>query len=143
MKFIQWDDDGHSHKIYLPPPKHENNIDDVLSINSPDFQNYLGHMYPPELEIIDTTESNTFASDVLEIHKSVLTSFGIDPNEEELDLTYIYWIPKRHTIHINIDSLPVRPVAPQSIYPFFLQSCLHISSKVFRSTAKQPILEVG
>ena len=26
-------------------------IDDVLSINSPDFENYLGHMYPPELEI--------------------------------------------------------------------------------------------
>ena len=25
-------------------------IDDVLSINNPDFENYLGHMYPPELE---------------------------------------------------------------------------------------------
>ena len=45
-------------------------------------------------------------------------------------------------IHINIDSLPVRPGAPLSLYPFFLQSCLHILSKVFRSTAKQPILEV-
>ena len=37
-------------------------IDDVLSINNPDFENYLGQMYPPELEIIDTTESNTSAS---------------------------------------------------------------------------------
>ena len=37
-------------------------IDDVLSINNPDFDNYLGHMYPPELEIKDTTESNTSAS---------------------------------------------------------------------------------
>ena len=46
-------------------------------------------------------------------------------------------------IHINIDSLPVRPGAPPSLYPFFLQSCLHILNKVFRSTAKQPILEVG
>ena len=26
-------------------------IDDVLSINNPDFENYLGQMYPPELEI--------------------------------------------------------------------------------------------
>ena len=37
-------------------------IDDVLSINNPDFVNYLGQMYPPELEIKDTTESNTSAS---------------------------------------------------------------------------------
>ena len=37
-------------------------IDDVLSINNPDFENYLGQMYPPELEIKDTTESDTSAS---------------------------------------------------------------------------------
>ena len=37
-------------------------IDDVLSINNSDFENYLGQMYPPELEIKDTTESNTSAS---------------------------------------------------------------------------------
>ena len=37
-------------------------IGDVLSINNPDFENYLGQMYPPELEIKDTTESNTSAS---------------------------------------------------------------------------------
>ena len=34
-------------------------IDDVLSINNPDFANYLGQMYPAELEIKDTTERNT------------------------------------------------------------------------------------
>ena len=37
-------------------------IDDVLSINNPDFANYLGQMHPAELEIKDTTESNTSAS---------------------------------------------------------------------------------
>ena len=37
-------------------------IDDVLSINNPDFENYMGQMYPAELEIKDTTESNTSAS---------------------------------------------------------------------------------
>ena len=37
-------------------------IDDVLSINNPDFENYLGQMYHPELEIKDTTESSTSAS---------------------------------------------------------------------------------
>ena len=83
------------------------------------------------------------ASEVLDNHKSVLTCFEIDPNEDELDLPYIYWIPRCIKIHINIDSLPVRSGAPPSLYPFFLPSCLHILSKVFRSTAKQPILEVG
>ena len=37
-------------------------IDDVLSINNPEFENYLGQMYPVELEIKDTTMSNTSAS---------------------------------------------------------------------------------
>ena len=37
-------------------------IYDVLSINDPDFENYLGQMYPAELEIKNTTESKTSAS---------------------------------------------------------------------------------
>ena len=37
-------------------------IDDVLSINNPKFENYLGKMYSVELEIKDTTGSNTSAS---------------------------------------------------------------------------------
>ena len=37
-------------------------IDDVLSINNSEFENYLGQMYPVELEVKDTTESNTSAS---------------------------------------------------------------------------------
>ena len=36
------------------------------------------------------------ASEVLDNHKSVLTSFGIQSNSEEFDLRYIYWIPKMH-----------------------------------------------
>ena len=36
------------------------------------------------------------ASEVLDSHKSVLTSFGIQANSEELDLPYIYWIPEMH-----------------------------------------------
>ena len=45
-------------------------IDDVLSINNPDFENYLGQMYPAELEIKDTTESNTSAF-YLDLHLSI------------------------------------------------------------------------
>ena len=33
-------------------------IDDVLSINNPDFENYLGQMYPTELEIKDDGEQH-------------------------------------------------------------------------------------
>ena len=37
-------------------------INDVLSINNPDFETYLGQMYPRVLEIKDTTDCNTSAS---------------------------------------------------------------------------------
>ena len=43
----------------------------------------------------------------LDNHKSVLTTFGIQTADEELDLPYIYWILKMHKIPINIDSLRV------------------------------------
>ena len=36
------------------------------------------------------------ASEVLDNYKYVLTSFGLDPKDNELDLPYIYWIPKMH-----------------------------------------------
>ena len=48
-------------------------IDDVLSINNPHFENYLGQMYPAELEIKNTTESNTSAS-----YLDLLLSIGRD-----------------------------------------------------------------
>ena len=33
-------------------------IDDVLSINNPNFGNYIDDMYPAELEIKDTTDTD-------------------------------------------------------------------------------------
>ena len=48
-------------------------IDDVLSINNPEFENFLGQMYPVELEIKETTESNTSAS-----YLDLLLSIGKD-----------------------------------------------------------------
>ena len=38
--------------------------------------------------------TNFSASKVLDNHKSILTSFGIQTNNDELDLPDIYWIPK-------------------------------------------------
>ena len=48
-------------------------IDDVLSISNPEFENYLGQMYPVKLESKDTTESNTFPSNL-----DLLLSIGRD-----------------------------------------------------------------
>ena len=50
-------------------------IDDALSINNPEFENYLGQMYPAELKIKDTTESTTSAS-----YLDLLLSNGRDVN---------------------------------------------------------------
>ena len=41
-------------------------------------------------------QSDGLASQVFDNHTSVLNSFGIQTNDEELDLPYIYWIPKMH-----------------------------------------------
>ena len=36
------------------------------------------------------------ASEVLDNHQLVVTSFGIETSDNELDLPYMYWIPKKH-----------------------------------------------
>ena len=50
-------------------------IDDALSINNPDFENFLGQIYSSELEIKDTTENNTSAS-----YFNLLLSIGREVN---------------------------------------------------------------
>ena len=70
-------------------------IDDVLSINNPEFQNYLCQMYPAELEIKDTTESTTSAS-----YLDLLLSIGRD----DLPNTSIY--DKRDDFNFHITNFP-------------------------------------
>ena len=70
-------------------------IDDVLSINSPEFENYLGQMYPAELEIKDTTESTTSAS-----YLDLLLSIGRDGQLH----TSIY--DKRDDFNFHITNFP-------------------------------------
>ena len=70
-------------------------IDDVLSINNPEFENYLGQMYPVELEIKDTTESNTSAS-----YLDLLLSIGRDGQLQ----TSIY--DKRDDFNFHITNFP-------------------------------------
>ena len=84
------------------------------------------------------------ASEVLDNHKSVLTTFGIQTADEELDLP-IHLLDSKDAQKspINTDSLRVPRSVRPSLYPFYSQNCLHILSKVFRSSARQPTPEVG
>ena len=70
-------------------------IDDVLSINNPAFENYLGQMYPVELEIKDTTESNTSAS-----YLDLLLSIGRDGQ------LHISIYDKRDDFSLHITNFP-------------------------------------
>ena len=70
-------------------------IDDVLSINNPDFENYLGQMYPAELEIKNMTESNTSASFL-----DLLLSIGRDGQLR----TSLY--DKRNDFNFHITNFP-------------------------------------
>ena len=70
-------------------------IDDVLSINNPEFEHYLGQMYPAELEIKDTTESTTSASNL-----DLLLSIGRDGQLH----TSIY--DKRDDFNFHITNFP-------------------------------------
>ena len=69
--------------------------DDVLSINNPEFENYLGQMYPAELETKDTTESTTSAS-----YLDLLLSIGRDGQLH----TSIY--DKRDDFNFHITNFP-------------------------------------
>ena len=70
-------------------------IDDVLSINNPEFENYLGQMYPAELGIKDTTESTISAS-----YLDLLLSIGRDGQLH----TSIY--DKRDDFNFHITNFP-------------------------------------
>ena len=90
-------------------------IDDVLSINNPEFENYLGQMYPVELEIKDMTESNTSAS-----YLDLLLSIGRDGQLH----TSIY--DKRDDFNFNITHFPFLSsnIPTSSAYGVFISQLL-------------------
>ena len=56
---------------------------------------------------------------VLDNHKSVLTSFGIQTTDEELDLPYIYLISKMHKNPYKHRFIAGSSSVRQSLYPFY------------------------
>ena len=74
-------------------------------------------------------------------NRSSLPSENRQTMRSSICLTFIGF--RRCTkIHINIDSLRVHQSVRPSLCPFYSQNCLHILSKVSRSTARQPTLRV-
>ena len=113
-------------------------IDDVSSINNPDFENYLCQMYPPEFEIKDTTESNTSAS-----YLDLLLSIGRDGQLH----TSLYDKRDNFNFHItnfpfpssNIPSSPaygvfisqlIRDARACSSYECFIPRAMRLSNKL-------------
>ena len=132
----------HENFVIVPADKASNNYTFVCKRHYVDILiEELGlHSLPGNPSYILTYFS---ASEVLDNHKSVFTSFGIQSNSEELDLPYIYWIPKMHKNPYKHRFIGVHRSVRPSLYPFYSQNRLHILSKVFRSTARQPTQEVG
>ena len=101
-------------------------FDDVLSINNPDFENYLGQMYPPELELKDTTESNTSAS-----YLDLLLSIGRDGQLR----TSLY--DKRDDFNFHITNFPFlsRNIPSSPAYGVFI-------SQLIRYARLAPLMNV-
>ena len=85
----------HENFVIVPADKASNNYTFVCKRHYVDILiEQLGlHSLPgnPTYNLTDFS-----ASEVLDNHKSVLTSFGVQSNSEEFGLPYIYWIPKMH-----------------------------------------------
>ena len=90
-------------------------IQSLLSINNPEFENYLGQMYPAELEIKDTTESTTSAS-----YLDLLLSIGRDGQLH----TSIY--DKRDDVNFHITNFPFlsRNIPSSPAYGVFISQLI-------------------
>ena len=113
-------------------------IDDVLSINNPDFENYLGQMYPPELEIKDTMESNTSAS-YLDLLISISRDGQLHTSLYEERDDFNFHITNFPFLSSNIPSSPaygvfisqlIRYAMASSSYECFILRAMRLSNKL-------------
>ena len=85
----------HENCVIVPADKASNNYTFICKRYYVDILiEELGLHLLPENPTYSFTDFS--ASEVSDNHKSILTSFGIQTADEELDLPYIYWIPKMH-----------------------------------------------
>ena len=113
-------------------------IDDVLSIKNPDLENYLGQMYPAELEIKDTTESNTSAS-YLDLLQSIESDGQLRTSLYDKHDDFNFHITNFPFLSSNIPSSPayavfisqlIRYARASSSYECFIVMAVRLSSKL-------------
>ena len=76
-----------------------------------------------------TTKDDNSASELFDYNKSVLTSFGIETNDDELGLPYIYWIPEIKNVyktHVSIAVPSKFSTQPLSILFILVLTLCHI-----------------
>ena len=86
-------------------------IDDELSIKNPEFKNYLGQMYPAEIEIKNTPKSTTSAS-----YLDLLLSIGRDGQLH----TFIF--DKRDDFNFHITNFPFLSSIFAGLWPVYLST---------------------
>ena len=110
----------------------------VLSINNPDFENYLGQMCPAELEIKNTTESNT-SSFYLDLLLSIGRDGQLRTSLYEKSDDFIFHVTNFPFLSSSIPSSPVygffisqliRYAKACSSYECFILRAARLSSKL-------------
>ena len=113
-------------------------IDSVLSINNPDFENYLGQIYPAELEIKDTTDSNASAS-YLDLFLSIESNGQMPTSLYDKSDDFNFHITNFPFLSSNIPSSPaygvfisqlIRYARACSSYECFILRAARLSSKL-------------
>ena len=113
-------------------------IDDVLSINNPEFEYYLGQMYPVELEIKNTTERNTSA-----VYLDLFLSIGRDSRTSIYDKcdVFNFHITNFPFLGSNLPALPaygvfisqpIRYAKAYSSYGCFILWTTWLSNKLLK-----------
>ena len=112
--------------------------DDVLSINNPYFENYLGQIYPPCLEIKDMTESNASAP-YLNLLLSIDRDGQLHTSLYDKRDDFNFHITNFPFLSSNISSSPAYVVfIPQliryaracSFYEYFIQRAVRLFNKL-------------
>ena len=78
------------------------------------------------------------ASEVLDNHKSVRTSFVIQTDNKDLDLPYIYWVPKMHKHPYKNRFIAGSSKCSTKHLSILLTKLLTHIKQVSKSTARQP-----
>ena len=114
-------------------------IDDVLFINNPDFENYLGQMYPPEIQIKDTTECNTSTS-YLDLLLSIGRGGQLQTSLYDKSDDFNFHIINFPFLSSNIPSSPayggfisqlIRYARASSSFECFIQRAVRLYNKLF------------